>query len=139
MKSIKINGNRKYSDSDLIRYMDDTSERLVALSTNYNDAKYYYYNSILYGRQFKCVSETERWVINLSTIRALLSGDTNKSTIKNLEGKNIPNYTPTFLCAELHSQLSKSKSTPTNATSSLLFAKNPKALCSISINTDVRT
>jgi hypothetical protein len=46
--------------------------------------------------------------MTLAKIRTILAGNTSKSVISNLDGDKIPNFSPTFLGAEIKSQIVKS-------------------------------
>lgn len=92
------------------------------------------------GPQMLVIDYNEPWVVEIAKIKALLAGDTSKSTISNIEGNKIPNFSPAFLSGDIKQQMFESIKKG-SATANLLFnnTSNLSLIRSITINTDVKT
>lgn len=124
-----------YAKTELRTYLKDSG----TLPGIY-DAKnlFAYFRSDYDGFQLTTVDSNEQWIVKLANTRALLANDTSKSVISNLSGDKIPNYSPSFLSAELKFQLDRANEKGL-ASAYLFFSGNRNALLNVTIDSDVRT
>lgn len=128
----------KYSKLELLQFLNDKSPYYDAIQAFNTSQRKPYFISRYDGVQLSTLYSNQNWLDDLSQVEAILSGETSKSVISNLEGSKIPNFSPQFLGARLEQQLMQSKLAD-NATSSLLFVRYRNAVKAKVINTDVLT
>lgn len=128
----------KYSKTELLTFLTEKGEYADKIQ-DYNDKrKKEYFIKRFDGYQLSSLRGNQRWIDDLAKVRAILSGDTSKSVIANLDGDKIPNFGPGFLGARIEQQLTRSNNLGL-ATSNLLFVQNPTAIKAKVVNTDVIT
>lgn len=128
----------RYARTELLTYLSESGEYADKIQ-DYNDKrKREYFIKRFDGYQLSSLRGNQRWIDDLAKVRAILSGDTSKSVIANLDGDKIPNFGPGFLGARIEQQLTRSNSMGL-ATSNLLFVQNPTAIKAKVVNTDVIT
>lgn len=128
----------KYSKLELIQFMNDKNPYYDSIQALNNRLRKQYFISRFDGQQLSTLYPSQKWLDDLSTVEAILSGETSKSVISNLDGDKIPNFSPQFLGARIEQQLTTSR-LANNATSNLLFVQNRQAIKSKVVNTDVLT
>lgn len=129
---------QKYAKTDLLKYLSDSGIYGNKIQ-DYNDRKKKeYFVKRFDGYQLSSLRGGQKWIDDLAKVRAILSGDTSKSVIANLDGDKIPNFGPGFLGARIEQQLTRSNQLGL-ATSNLLFVRNPTAIRAKVVNTDVVT
>lgn len=135
--SLNSKGER-YARTELLTYLSESGEYADKIQ-DYNDKrKREYFIKRFDGYQLSSLRGNQRWIDDLAKVRAILSGDTSKSVIANLDGDKIPNFGPGFLGARIEQQLTRSNNLGL-ATSNLLFVQNPTAIKAKVVNTDVIT
>lgn len=128
----------KYSRTELLKFLSDSGIYSDKIQ-EYNDKrKKEYFIKRFDGYQLSSLRGNQVWIEDLAKVRAILSGDTSKSVIANLDGDKIPNFGPGFLGARIEQQLTKSNQAG-RATANLLFSQNPTAIKAKVVNTDVIT
>lgn len=128
----------RYARTELLTYLSESGEYADKIQ-DYNDKrKREYFIKRFDGYQLSSLRGNQRWIDDLAKVRAILSGDTSKSVIANLDGDKIPNFGPGFLGARIEQQLTRSNNSGL-ATSNLLFVQNPTAIKAKVVNTDVIT
>lgn len=91
------------------------------------------------GEFLTVVSPVNLWMDKLIYARMIINGQTAKAVIKNAAGDSIPQWSPTYLGAEIQMYLADANSDKeNNATAKLLFARTPKAIKNVVIDTDVK-
>ena len=128
----------KYSRTELLTFLSEKGVYAHKIQDYDDSRKKEYFIKRFDGYQLNSLRSNQRWIEDLSKVRAILSGDTSKSVIANLEGKKIPNYGPGFLGARIEQQLTRSNHLRL-ATSNLLFVQNPTSVKAKVVNTDVIT
>ena len=124
-----------YAKTELRTYLKDSGTLPGIYDANNLFA---YFRSDYDGFQLTTVDSNEQWIVKLANTRALLANDTSKSVISNLSGDKIPNYSPSFLSAELKFQLDRANEKGL-ASAYLFFSGNRSALLNVTIDSDVRT
>lgn len=135
--AVKPDGT-KYSKIELLKFLEDSDIYGDKIQQYSDKRKKEYFFKRYDGSQLSSVRPIQKWIEDLAKVRAILSGDTSKSVISNLDGDKIPNFGPGYLAAKLESQLTKSNKALL-ATSNLLFAANPTSIKAKVVNTDVVT
>lgn len=136
-KATKPSGE-KYTKVELLQFLSDNdiySTKIEALSDR---EKKEYFIKRYDGWQLNSLRSNQKWIEDLSKVRAILTGATSKSVLSNLEGDKIPVYGPGFLGARIEQQLKRSKDN-NSSSAFLLFPNNPKAIRAKVVNTDVQT
>ena len=136
-KATKPSGE-KYTKVELLQFLSDNdiySTKIEALSDR---EKKEYFIKRYDGWQLSSLRSNQKWIEDLSKVRAILTGATSKSVLSNLEGDKIPVYGPGFLGARIEQQLKRSKDN-NSSSAFLLFPNNPKAIRAKVVNTDVQT
>ena len=128
----------KYSKTELLDYLTDSGVYSDKIQSYNDKRKREYFIKRFDGYQLSSLRGNQQWLDDLAKVRAILSGDTSKSVIANLDGDKIPNFGPGFLGARIEQQLTRSNQLGL-ATSNLLFVKNPTAIKAKVVNTDVIT
>lgn len=128
----------KYSRLELLQFLEDKKPYYDAIqSFNSSQRKPYFINRFD-GFQLSTLYKNQNWLDHLSQVEAILSGETSKSVISNLDGDKIPNFSPEFLGARIEQQLTLSQIAG-DATSNLLFVQHKNAIKAKVVNTDVLT
>lgn len=128
----------KYSKTELLTFLSEKGPYADKIQ-DYNDKrKKEYFIKRFDGYQLSSLRGNQQWIDDLAKVRAILSGDTSKSVIANLDGDKIPNFGPGFLGARIEQQLTRSNHLGL-ATANLLFVQNPTAIKAKVVNTDVIT
>lgn len=128
----------KYSKTELLTFLSEKGPYADKIQ-DYNDKrKKEYFIKRFDGFQLSSLRGNQQWIDDLAKVRAILSGDTSKSVIANLDGDKIPNFGPGFLGARIEQQLTRSNHLGL-ATANLLFVQNPTAIKAKVVNTDVIT
>lgn len=135
--SIKGDGTR-YSKSELLKFLEDKKPYYDAIQSFNDRQKKQYFIQRYDGYQLSTVYSNQIWLDNLSQVEAILSGETSKSVISDLQGNKVPNFSPQYYGARIEQQL-KISSEKGDATSNLLFVKNRNAIKHKVINTDILT
>lgn len=134
LDNAKKKDGSNYIKRELVQFLDDNPDVFgFTLDPNDKDGKQYFVKRID-GNQLKTVYAGENWLSYYAYADAILTGVTSKSTISNLEGAKIPNYSPLYMGAKVNSQIRKSAGF---AADNLLFDTMP--IKSVTINTDVQT
>lgn len=128
----------KYSKLELLQFLEDKKPYYDAIQSFNARQKKPYFIQRFDGYQLSTLYSAQTWLDNLSQVEAILSGETSKSVISNLDGDKIPNFSPQFLGARIEQQL-KISAEAGDATSNLLFVQNRGAVKQKVINTDVLT
>ena len=128
----------KYSKLELLKFLEDKKPYYDAIQSFNAKQKKPYFIQRFDGYQLSTLYSGQNWLDNLSQVEAILSGETSKSVISNLDGDKIPNFSPQFLGARIEQQL-KISAEAGDATSNLLFVQNRNAIKQKVINTDVLT
>lgn len=128
----------KYSKTELLKYLDESGVYADKIQSYNDKKKKEYFIKRFDGYQLSSLRGNQQWIDDLAKVRAILSGDTSKSVIANLNGDKIPNFGPGFLGARIEQQLTRSNQLGL-ATSNLLFVQNPTAVKAKVVNTDVIT
>lgn len=128
----------KYSKLELLKFLEDKKPYYDAIQAFNAKQKKPYFIQRFDGFQLSTLYSSQNWLDNLSQVEAILSGETSKSVISNLDGDKIPNFSPQFLGARIEQQL-KISAEAGDATSNLLFVQNRNAIKQKVINTDVLT
>ena len=128
----------KYSKLELLKFLEDKKPYYDAIQSFNAKQKKPYFIQRFDGYQLSTLYSGQNWLDNLSQVEAILSGETSKSVISNLDGDKIPNFSPQFLGARIEQQL-KISAEAGDATSNLLFVQNRSAIKQKVINTDVLT
>lgn len=127
-----------YSKLELLDFLRDKNPYSDAIYAFNSRQQKPYFISRFDGVQLSTLYSAQKWLDALSQVNAILSGETSKSVISNLDGDKIPNFSPEFLGARLEQQLFLSQQFG-NATANLLFVQHRNAVKSKVINTDVLT
>lgn len=130
--------NSKLGRNQIIKFSEDNQQLFPLILQNIDkrdENKYFYKRTD--GKQLKAVLFDEKWVIALSKANSILSGETVRSTVSDFEGNKNPNSTPSYLGAEVSSQIQNSKDG--KSTKHLLFSKNPEALIKTVSDFEVQT
>ena len=127
-----------YSKLELLDFLRDKNPYSDAIYAFNSRQQKPYFISRFDGIQLSTLYSAQKWLDALSQVNAILSGETSKSVISNLDGDKIPNFSPEFLGARLEQQLFLSQQFG-NATANLLFVQHRNAVKSKVINTDVLT
>ena len=128
----------KYSRTELLDFLEKSGIYSDKIQQYKDKSKKLYFIQRFDGYQLSSIIAKQRWLDDLSKTRAILSGDTSKSVISNLDGDKIPNFSPSFLGAKIDQQLARSRERK-KASANLLFVNNPRAIKAKAINTDVVT
>lgn len=128
----------KYSKLELLKFLEDKKPYYDAIQSFNAKQKKPYFIQRFDGYQLSTLYSGQNWLDNLSQVEAILSGETSKSVISNLDGDKIPNFSPEFLGARIEQQL-KISAEAGDATSNLLFVRYRNAIKQKVINTDVLT
>lgn len=136
-KAIKEDGT-KYSKTELLEFLDKSGIYADKIHKYDKKGKKGYFIQRFDGYQLSSIAPKQRQLEDLSKTRAILSGDTTKSVISNLEGDKMPNYSPSFLGAKINTQIERSRQTK-KASANLLFSQFPGAIKNKTINADVVT
>lgn len=135
--AIKDDGT-KYSKLELLQFLKDKNPYYDAIQDFNNRQRKPYFINRFDGVQLSTIYGAEKWLDYLSQVEAILSGETSKSVISNLDGDKIPNFSPQFLGARVEQQL-RISAMAGDATSNLLFVQYKNAIKHKVINTDVLT
>lgn len=128
----------KYQRTELLKFLSDKGEYADKIQDYDDKKKKEYFIKRFDGYQLNSLRGNQAWIDDLAKVRTILSGDTSKSVIANLDGDKIPNFGPGFLGARIEQQLARSNQLGL-ATSNLLFVQNPTAIKAKVVNTDVIT
>lgn len=128
----------KYSKLELLKFLEDKKPYYDAIQSFNNRLRKPYFIDRFDGNHLSTLYSAQTWLDDLSQVEAILSGETSKSVISNLDGDKIPNFSPQFLGARIEQQLRISAETG-DATSNLLFVQHRNAIKQKVINTDVLT
>lgn len=140
-RKAKKQDGESYARTELRQYLRDNPEVYPIKIANYTESRDVteFFINKYDGYQLKTVLDRENWVMTLAKIRTILAGNTSKSVISNLDGDKIPNFSPTFLGAEIKSQIVKSAIKIEFPCAHLLFSKNQSALIETVEDTDIKT
>ena len=136
-QAIKENGT-KYSKLELLQFLEDKKPYYDKIQSFDGSRRKSYFINRFDGLQLSSLYKNQDWLDDLSQVEAILSGETSKSVISNLDGDKIPNFSPQFLGARIEQQLMQSQIVG-NATSNLLFVRYRNAIKAKVINTDILT
>ena len=134
----KIEQNPEYQKTEIKRYLNDNPTTYNVPFWTREDLNPYIKKDKR-GAFFTVISNYEPWISYLINARMIINGSVSKSVTKNSAGDNIPNYSPTYLGAEITAYLADAESRK-DASSNLLFV-NPNKRCAIKsviIDTDVK-
>ena len=140
-RKAKKQDGESYARTELRQYLRDNPEVYPIKIANYTESRDVteFFINKYDGYQLKTVLDRENWVMTLAKIRTILAGNTSKSVISNLDGDKIPNFSPTFLGAEIKSQIVKSAIKIEFPCAHLLFSQNQSALIETVEDTDIKT
>lgn len=127
-----------YSKLELLKFLEDKKPYYDAIQSFNNRLRKPYFIDRFDGNHLSTLYSAQTWIDDLSQVEAILSGETSKSVISNLDGDKIPNFSPQFLGARIEQQLRISAEAE-DATSNLLFVQHRNAIKQKVINTDVLT
>ena len=135
--AVDIEGN-KYARNQLLKYLSESyvySDKIQDLGTK---EKREFFITRHDGEQLSVLRANQKWIRNLAKVRAIMMGNTSVSVTTNVDGNKLPNYSPTFLGANLDSQLEEI-SQAEYPTTHLIFSTHRAAIKAKTINTDVIT
>lgn len=123
----------QYSLTEFPQYLDSLS---LGLPKQGNPTYRDYFNTQYNGEHLKVVGNNESWVESLAKVQTILSGDSSRSTIADLQGNKRPNSSPSFLGQEIRPQIKKSSQLG-GAASMLLFSRSQRAIVRPTVDTDI--
>lgn len=135
----KIEQNPGYQKTEIIRYLTENPDTYKRDFWTTRENIKPFIDKDKRGAFFTVLANTESWISQLITARMVINGSTSKAVTKNASGDSIPNFSPTYLGAELISYLSEAESRR-EASSKLLFSSTRKrgAIKGVNIDTDVK-
>ena len=128
----------KYSRLELLKFLEDKKPYYDAIQSFNAKQRKPYFIQRFDGFQLSTLYSGQNWLDNLSQVEAILSGETSKSVISDLQGNKVPNFSPQYYGARIEQQL-KISAEAGDATSNLLFVQHRNAIKQKVINTDVLT
>lgn len=138
METTKKQDGTNYTKLELLQFLSDNDVYYDAIQSFPDKLKKQYFVTEFDGMQLSTLYSLQSWLDDLAQVDAILSGETSKSVISNLDGDKVPNFSPEYYGARIEQQLHQSLLAG-NSTSNLLFVKFPDAVKYKVINTDVLT
>lgn len=134
----KIEQDPNYQKTEIIRFLKENPDTYgIEFWTRDNIKSFIDKNKR--GSYFTVLQSSEIWLSQLSTARMIINGSTSKAVTKDSFGNSLPNFSPTYLGAELTSYLHTAQSRG-EASSKLLFAeaRNMSAIKSVVIDSEIK-
>ena len=135
----KIEKDPDYQKSQIVSYLENHPGTYNVEFWKSRDDLKPIIDKDLRGAYFTVLNTSEEWIRQLANARLIINGSVSKAVTKNAFGDSVPNFSPTYLGAELISYLQEAE-IEKQASSKLLFSntRNRSAIKSVVIDTDIK-